>query len=352
MPTSPDFNLLLQAFSFKNLGFNLIDIIIIIVFLFYAFEGFEVGFIAAFLDLVSFVLSFALGIKFYGLIGLILIRDLSFSTGFANAISFFLIAFVSEIILNIIFHRIIYHAILEANPRPKNSKENVNYAYLKSINQFLGIFPGIASAFVLLSFILTVILAFPFSSTLKHVISSSKISNLLVANTQGFEKTINNIFGGAIDETINFFTIKPQSDETVNLNFTASNASEDEEAEKQMFILVNKERTVRGLSALVIDSKLKQVALVHAKDMFDRGYFSHYTPEGYSPFDRMAAADITYSYAGENLALAPNVSIAMQGLMNSPGHKANILSPNFGRIGIGVIDGGVYGEMFVQEFKD
>jgi uncharacterized protein YkwD len=38
--------------------------------------------------------------------------------------------------------------------------------------------------------------------------------------------------------------------------------------------------------------------------------------------------------------------------MNSPGHRANILSANFGRIGIGVIDGGIYGEIFCQEFKD
>ena len=54
----------------------------------------------------------------------------------------------------------------------------------------------------------------------------------------------------------------------------------------------------------------------------------------------------------ENLALAPNVDIAHKGLMNSPGHRANILSPSFGRVGIGVIDGGGYGKMFAQEFAD
>lgn len=83
-----------------------------------------------------------------------------------------------------------------------------------------------------------------------------------------------------------------------------------------------------------------------------RGYFSHYTPEGLSPFDRMNAAGMSFSFAGENLALAPNVAMAMQGLMNSAGHRANILSPNFGKVGIGVIDGGIYGEMFCQEFTD
>jgi len=44
--------------------------------------------------------------------------------------------------------------------------------------------------------------------------------------------------------------------------------------------------------------------------------------------------------------------LAMQGLMNSPGHRANILSPSFHKVGIGVLDAGIYGEMFVQEFTD
>ena len=119
-----------------------------------------------------------------------------------------------------------------------------------------------------------------------------------------------------------------------------------------MLNLVNKERTSRGLRPVLADNLLREVGRNHCKDMFERGYFSHYTPEGLSPFDRMAEADVIFNYAGENLALAPNVTVAMQGLMQSPGHKANILSPNFGRIGVGVIDGGIYGEMFCQEFAN
>lgn len=75
-------------------------------------------------------------------------------------------------------------------------------------------------------------------------------------------------------------------------------------------------------------------------------------PEGFSPFDRMDETGMIYNFAGENLALSPNTDIAMQGLMSSPGHKANILSINFGRIGVGIMDGGIYGEMFCQEFTN
>jgi uncharacterized protein YkwD len=75
--------------------------------------------------------------------------------------------------------------------------------------------------------------------------------------------------------------------------------------------------------------------------MFARGYFAHETPEGRSPFDRMSADGVKFMTAGENLALAPTLQVAHNGLMKSPGHRANILAKDFGRVGIGILDGGI-----------
>ena len=208
------------------------------------------------------------------------------------------------------------------------------------------------SALILFSFILSVIVALPLSVFLKRSVSSSKIGSFLVSKTSGFEKDLNNVFGGAVNDTLNFLTIEPKSTETVNLNFKTLKVTVDEAAEAAMFASVNKERTLRGLSSLDTDKRLTAAGRAHCVDMLKRGYFSHNTPEGLTPFDRMAQADVGFTYAGENLALAPNVETAMQGLMNSPGHKANILSVNFGTAGIGVIDGGIYGQMYCQEFTD
>jgi uncharacterized protein YkwD len=66
----------------------------------------------------------------------------------------------------------------------------------------------------------------------------------------------------------------------------------------------------------------------------------------------MKAAHIRFINAGENLALAQTLQIAHTNLMNSPGHRANILSPAFGRLGIGILDGGYYGIMISQEFRN
>ncbi|RYY59712.1 MAG: hypothetical protein EOO12_15930, partial [Chitinophagaceae bacterium] len=116
--------------------------------------------------------------------------------------------------------------------------------------------------------------------------------------------------------------------------------------------LVNEERAQQGLPALKPDPEMTAVARAHARDMFARGYFSHYTPERKDPFDRMQASGVRFLTAGENLALGQTLQICHRGLMNSPGHRANILHASFGRLGIGVLDGGLYGLMIAQEFRN
>jgi uncharacterized protein YkwD len=86
--------------------------------------------------------------------------------------------------------------------------------------------------------------------------------------------------------------------------------------------------------------------------MLARGYFSHYTPEGKDPFERIREGGVSFRTAGENLAFAPTVKIAHTGLMNSPGHRANILRSSFGRVGIGILDGGRRGLMVTQNFRN
>ena len=119
-----------------------------------------------------------------------------------------------------------------------------------------------------------------------------------------------------------------------------------------MLALINKERTTEGLAPLEADPEMRAVAVKHSADMFERGYFSHNTPESKSPFDRMKDEKVRYRTAGENLALAPTLKIAHTGLMNSPGHRANILRPQFGRVGIGILDSGRRGLMITQNFRN
>jgi len=315
---------------------NWVDFIILIVLLYYAFEGYSAGFIASLLGLISFVASFIVGLKYYGAIAAILVKTFSIPQSFSSAIGFFVISFLTEIIVGLVLRKFIGRKLINLNVT----------------NRLLGILPGIFSGLVILTFLLTLIITLSLSVFLKNSVLQSFIGRELVGSTQGFEKELNSIFGGAVNETLNFLTVTPKSSENVDLNFRISKFSLDRNAEATMFAMVNQERTKQGTFQVVFNEQLADVGRRHCEDMFRRGYFSHYTKEGLSPFDRIINAGITFNFAGENLALAPDAKLAMQGLMQSVGHKENILSPNFGKLGVGVIDGGIYGQMYCQEFTD
>ncbi|WP_374711603.1 CAP domain-containing protein [Symbiobacterium terraclitae] len=121
-------------------------------------------------------------------------------------------------------------------------------------------------------------------------------------------------------------------------------------AEQQMLNLVNQERAKAGLKPLQADLQLTRLARMKSQDMINRNYFSHNSPTYGSPFDMMKAYGVTYRTAGENIAGNQSVQAAHNALMNSPGHRANILNAQYTHIGIGIVEGGPYGMMFTQMF--
>jgi uncharacterized protein YkwD len=138
----------------------------------------------------------------------------------------------------------------------------------------------------------------------------------------------------------------------VPIPIPAVSLSIDPADESQMIADVNASRSTAGLPPLEPDPLLASVARAYAHDMAARRYFGHYNPEGQSVGDRLEGAGIAYQYAGENIAFVQNESEAMEGFLNSAGHKANILSSKYTRIGIGVIVTDGYGAVYVQEFSD
>lgn len=119
--------------------------------------------------------------------------------------------------------------------------------------------------------------------------------------------------------------------------------------EQEVVRLVNAERASYGLPALSIRADLCQYARVKSQDMHDSGYFSHTSPNYGSPFDMMKSFDITYSHAGENIAMGYSTPEAVvSAWMNSEGHRANILSASYTELGVGyVADGGYWTQWFV-----
>lgn len=120
--------------------------------------------------------------------------------------------------------------------------------------------------------------------------------------------------------------------------------------EQKMLNLINDERQRRGLGAYNLDRELARVTRIKAEDMVEEDYFSHYSPTYGSPFDMMDHFGIEYLRAGENIAANRSVDNAHSSLMESTGHRQNILNDNFSHIGIGIQPSEKYGYIFVQMF--
>lgn len=115
------------------------------------------------------------------------------------------------------------------------------------------------------------------------------------------------------------------------------NISDIKAIENEVIRLVNIERSKNGLGQLTGDWQLSRVARYKSTDMRDKNYFSHYSPTYGDPFKMMHDFGISFYAAGENIAMGQQTPAAvMNAWMNSPGHRANILNPQYNEIGVGV----------------
>lgn len=108
-----------------------------------------------------------------------------------------------------------------------------------------------------------------------------------------------------------------------------------------------------AVGPLVMNAQLRQAARAHSMDMGARNYFDHNTPEGTTPFQRIAAAGYTGSPQGENIAAGNDTAAeTMTQWMNSPGHCRNIMNGEFRALGVGYarVAGSRYTHYWTQNF--
>ncbi|MFS8201557.1 CAP domain-containing protein [Streptomyces sp. CWNU-52B] len=119
----------------------------------------------------------------------------------------------------------------------------------------------------------------------------------------------------------------------------------------EVVALTNAERAAAGLAPLAEDPLLTRAAQAHSADMVARAFYSHTAPDGSEPWHRAAAAGSTRRTIGENIACGQrSAAEVVQGWMDSPGHRANILKPAFTHIGVGFAGGGSAGTYWTQLF--
>jgi uncharacterized protein YkwD len=107
--------------------------------------------------------------------------------------------------------------------------------------------------------------------------------------------------------------------------------------ERRMAVLVNRDRAKHKLPPLIYSARLAAIARAHSQDMHDHNFMGHESPRTGHSKDRVTRAGIPYRAVGENVAYAPTIEVGESALMQSEGHRANILSPQFARVGIGIV---------------
>ena len=316
---------------------NWLDAVIAAGLLLFIITGFRHGFLTGLVELAGIIVSVGIPLFLY-LPGSRILEGWGISQVYSGALAFVIIFFIVLFLFFTIADKI-YRWIppkLHAFPA----------------NKVFGLLTGLLRGLVVITILIALIVSFPLPFITSDQVEQSYLGSPLLDTAVTVTALTSRIFGEAFQHAIGFLTIEPEVGETIDLRFTVADPEINQEAEMEMLRLVNEERALEGLPELVIDETLRDIARQYSVDMLQRGYMGHIDPEGNSPFDRMRDGGVRFITAGENLALAQTVSIAHKGLMDSPGHRANILSPHYSRVGIGAARGGRYGTMFTQKFAD
>ena len=323
-----------------NLPFSPVDAAIIALVGVAVWSGYRAGFVGTLYGLATWIVSFAAAIVFQAPASA-LVQYLGLSAAQARPIAFVAVLVAVEALFSLAG----YFAVTPIVRRLHRT------SWSRESDQVLGVLPSVARSLFVTAIVLSAIVVAPVPVELKAAVETSRLARALIERIAAVQPQLATLAGQVSGDQVPLFVTKLGEDDTQRLDLPDNIAlSVDAAAERQMFDLVNEERVTAGLAALAWDDRLVPVARAHSEEMFKLKYFSHQSPVSGTPFDRLKAAGITYRGAGENLAYAQSVTIAHRGLMQSQGHRENILRPEFTRIGIGVISGGPYGRMFTQMF--
>ncbi|SDW37040.1 uncharacterized protein, YkwD family [Marinococcus luteus] len=133
----------------------------------------------------------------------------------------------------------------------------------------------------------------------------------------------------------------------------AVSSQSESEFEQEVVRLTNEVRAENGLAPVEAESSLQSVADAKSQDMIENDYFAHESPTYGSPFEMMKEFGVSYEGAGENIAAGQDTpQDVVDAWMDSPGHRDNILNPDFTHIAIGYEEGGEYGQYWTQMFLE
>lgn len=325
--------------------FSLVDLALVAGAAILMIHGARRSFVPYLTELIAFGFGLAVAFASFGPIGQFVHARLGVSQGVASFGSFLLVLVLAHAVVQGPVFRVaawLGSGLSGASP---------------NVRAVAGAVPALGVAAMLASIVLSVMVVLPVAG-LKPAVGDSVIGSRIIDSTGVVRSSVQRLLVPNTSSNKRILESDPVSnpgeDAFYKLQFpTDLTTQPDPAAEDRMLQKLNQARASVGLSPLRSDTLLQQAARSHSADMYQRRYFSHKTPDGKTPYDRLHDLRFHYVTAGENIAFAPDVDQAWDSLMKSPDHRANILNPDFRCVGIGAYKGlNGYEEMFTQDFAD
>lgn len=326
------------------MSFTLLDLAIVAVFAVAVLDGVRRGFVSYLSEFIAFGAAIALALGLFQPLGQLIHRGLSVGLTLAG--------FGAFLILLALGHGVVHAPVSRASAWLSD-----RWKGRRQLSRAFSVLPAAGIAGLVCIMALAVMEALPVDGP-RSMVRYSALGSAIVKRTAFVRTPMQQLLNPTAAPTrkllVNEPTSNPGQDAFYSLHFPANLQTQaDPVAEDAMLQKINAARAGAGLSPVRMDDGLRQVARGHSLDMYTRHYFSHQTPDGKTPYDRLQDARVRYLTAGENLAFATDVDQAWESLMNSPDHRANILNPDFRCVGVGAYKGlGGYEEMFTQDFAD
>ncbi len=325
-------------------GFNWIDIVAVLLIAVYVATSTTKSLIIRLSEIIGFIVTLLLAFFVYPFLSNILITYFDVFRSPANIASF---------VFSFMLFQVGYYAFFRLTVRRYEDRFKGYSRYW--MNRTLCILQAFVLAVAMVSLLLSILVALPFSDSLQTDIVDSNIGGQLFRYSGFLAMNIETrLIGHSPDDLLAFLAISSTDPSIKKLSL--SEASVDREidisAEKTMLDLINETRKENDLDPLEMDRLLRKVARSNSSNMWDKDYYATDSSKRVEVAKRIANAGVIFDDYGENLALAPEENIAHRGFMNDPNKRKAILDPDFKRIGIGIVSAGMYGSMFTQEFAD
>ncbi len=320
----------------------MIDVLLVALLLFLAVRGWYRGLVREALDLAGLVAGTVLAFRFGPLLGGVISSMANISADIGRLVGRMVLLVATGLAA----------AFLARALEPRVRRPGINL-----IDRAGGAVLAAGWGAFLLMVLLSLLLVLPLPAAVGRQLDDSAVARVLTDPGGRPQAVFRSLSGDRaiqallqLREAVGERQVIVEGDESVELPpADPGDLKDDTAAATEVFDLLNRARVDAGLDPLAWSPALSEVAAGHAREMYLEGYFSHRSPVTGTVGDRLGAAGIIYSLAGENLALAASTTQVHDGLMGSPGHRENILRPEFRRVGVAVVDGPL-GLMTVQVF--